>query len=381
MIPKSRRAQEFAHTRLTQIFHNKTAMSNRFMYKIVALTFSSFQEVLLMDSDNIVLRDPASLFQSEPYRGNGSVLWMDFWRGSSAPDLQAVLGHATKLRHTHESGQMVLDKKKTWSALRLALFMNAHSEVFYPLTVNYMGLGDKEIVAAAFLHLGVPYGLAQHGPDHVGVRDHDRAETLGNTMMQVRRHGDRLRVPASGFPKSRHGLMPRMAYVTFTSTGTCYRKCCYASLTTTISAPESKTVTRCAHKSPSTRLGTDPFLFRKQHDMNGVPMFLHANLGKPMGFVPATKETYVRRWQISNQHGVDLSNVINDAAGVSDFEMWYYELIKKNRCAFDPRPPKHWYHTLGFGPFVEGFHVSDHYNVNDDLESFRGMKRAGIVFG
>jgi alpha 1,2-mannosyltransferase len=209
----------------TDVHSAGAAMSNRFMYKIVALTFSSFQEVLLMDSDNIVLRDPASLFQSEPYRGNGSVLWMDFWRGSSAPDLQAVLGHATKLRHTHESGQMVLDKKKTWSALRLALFMNAHSEVFYPLTVNYMGLGDKEIVAAAFLHLGVPYGLAQHGPDHVGVRDHDRAETLGNTMMQVRRHGDRLRVPASGFPKSRHGLMPRMAYVTFTSTGTRYRKC------------------------------------------------------------------------------------------------------------------------------------------------------------
>ena len=60
---------------------------------------------------------------------------------------------------------------------------------------------------------------------------------------------------------------------------------------------------------------------------------------------------------------------------------YHYKLLKKNRCAFDPRPPKHWYHTLGFGPFVEGFHVSDHYNVNDDLESFRGMKRAGIVFG
>ncbi len=121
------------------------------MYKIVALTFSSFQEVLLMDSDNIVLRDPASLFQSEPYRGNGSVLWMDFWRGSSAPDLQAVLGHATKLRHTHESGQMVLDKKKTWSALRLALFMNAHPEVFYPLTGNYKGFG-----AVPYNHLNLP---------------------------------------------------------------------------------------------------------------------------------------------------------------------------------------------------------------------------------
>jgi hypothetical protein len=36
---------------------------------------------------------------------------------------------------------------------------------------------------------------------------------------------------------------------------------------------------------------------------------------------------------------------------------------------------------LGFGPFVEGFHVSDHYNVNDELQSFRAMVDAGIVFG
>jgi hypothetical protein len=27
------------------------------------------------------------------------------------------------------------------------------SEFFYPLTINYMGLGDKEIVATALLHL------------------------------------------------------------------------------------------------------------------------------------------------------------------------------------------------------------------------------------
>lgn len=280
---------------------SSAAMSNRFMYKIVALAFSSFEEVLLMDSDNIVLSDPSSLFASEVYMKNGSVLWMDFWRGSSAPDLQQVLGHGVKSKHTHESGQMLIDKKKTWEALRLALFMNAHSDVFYPLTVNYMGLGDKEIVAAAFLHLGIPYGLSPKGPDHVGVRDHDRSETLGNTMMQ--------------------------------------------------------------------------------HDMNGVPMFLHANLGKPMGFVPAEESSYVRRWQISNEHGLDLPKVINEAAGVNDFEMWYYSLIKKYRCWFDSRPAKHWYHTLGFGPFLEGFHISDHYNVNDELESFQGMKRAGIVFG
>ena len=281
--------------------HGAAAMTNRFMYKIVALVFSSFQEVLLMDSDNIVLSDPSSLFASELYESRGSILWMDFWRGSAAPDLASVLGAGAAANHTHESGQMVMDKKRTWEALRLALFFNAHADVFYPLTVNYMGLGDKEIVSTAFLHLRTPYGVAPHGPDHVGVRDHDRAETLGNTMMQ--------------------------------------------------------------------------------HDMDGTPMFLHANLGKPMGFVPADASAYVRRWQISNGRGLDLPRALNDAADTEDFEMWYYDLLRRRRCWFDGRPAKHWYHTLGFGPFVEGFHVSDHYNVNDALESFRGMVDAGIVFG
>ena len=65
--------------------HGAAAMTNRFMYKIVALVFSSFQEVLLMDSDNIVLSDPSSLFASEDYKSRGSMLWMDFWRGSARP--------------------------------------------------------------------------------------------------------------------------------------------------------------------------------------------------------------------------------------------------------------------------------------------------------
>ena len=64
--------------------HGAAAMTNRFMYKIVALVFSSFQEVLLMDSDNIVLSDPSSLFASELCTDLAG-LWMDFWRGSAAP--------------------------------------------------------------------------------------------------------------------------------------------------------------------------------------------------------------------------------------------------------------------------------------------------------
>ena len=276
-------------------------MTNRFMYKIVAMLFSPFEEVLMMDGDNIALRDPETLFDAEDYVRTGSLLWMDFWRGSSAPDCQVVLGNATKLPFTHESGQMLVHKRKIWDALGLALFMNSHSDFFYPLSIGYMGLGDKEIVAMSLLHLGLEYGLVSKGPDHVGVRDHDRAEVLGNTMMQ--------------------------------------------------------------------------------HGPDGKPFFMHTNLGKPMGHVPATESTYVRRWQASMIHGKNFPGVLSEASGVEDFEMWYYRLLRDKRCWFDDRPPKHWYHTLGVGPFVEGFHISDHYNVNDDLEAFREMKQMGILFG
>jgi len=156
---------------------------------------------------------------------------------------------------------MVVHKRVVWRALALALFMNAHADFFFPLTINYMGLGDKEIVAMAFLYLGVEYGLVPHGPDHVGVRD-ERATVMGNTMLQ--------------------------------------------------------------------------------HAPSGVPMFMHTNLGKPTGWVPATEHTYVRRWVVSLLHGAAFPQVMARAAGVDDFEMWYYRLIRGRRCFFDDRPPRHW---------------------------------------
>ena len=143
----------------------------------------------------------------------------------------------------------------------------------------------------AFLHLNTPYGLVQHGPDHVGVRDHDRRAVQGNTMLQ--------------------------------------------------------------------------------HSTGGVPIFLHANLGKPSVWVPNTAKTYVRRWQSSMLHGDTFPKILNDATKVDDFELWYFSLIRDRRCIFDDRPARHWYQTIGFGPPVEGFHVSDHYNFNKRLMARR----------
>lgn len=71
--------------------------------QVGALILSSFEEVLLLDSDNVPLENPDTdtdaqnpmsadthghgLFGSEAYLRAGAVLWPDYWRGSAAPDL------------------------------------------------------------------------------------------------------------------------------------------------------------------------------------------------------------------------------------------------------------------------------------------------------
>ena len=104
---------------------------------------------------------------------------------------------------------------------------------------------------------------------------------------------------------------------------------------------------------------------------DGVSFFLHANLGKPSVWVPNSAKTYVRRWQTSMLHGDTFPKVLSSAARADDFELWYFSVIRNHRCIFDDRPARHWYHMLGFGPPVEGFHVSDHYNMNEQLVAFK----------
>jgi len=52
-----------------------------FVTKPYALLFTRFREVLLLDSDNLPLRDPTYLFDDEAYRKAGVLCWPDMhWK-------------------------------------------------------------------------------------------------------------------------------------------------------------------------------------------------------------------------------------------------------------------------------------------------------------
>lgn len=51
----------------------------KFTYKSLAILFSSFEQVLFLDIDVFPVMNPDDLFDSEPFRSSGALLWPDYW--------------------------------------------------------------------------------------------------------------------------------------------------------------------------------------------------------------------------------------------------------------------------------------------------------------
>ncbi|KAH8687748.1 mannosyltransferase putative-domain-containing protein [Tricladium varicosporioides] len=163
-----------------------------FQLKIMAILFSSFQNVLFLDADNFPVRNPDELFTTAPFRnatgarghgmngvgeasvGSGMVLWPDFWVCTISPLFLAVINSTEKSSHqpprpainastllnrpTTESGQLLVDKSIHTSTLLLAAYYNVYGSIYYTLfTQGGMGEGDKETFPTANLVLGKPF--------------------------------------------------------------------------------------------------------------------------------------------------------------------------------------------------------------------------------
>jgi hypothetical protein len=127
--------------------------------KPYAVMHSRFREVLLLDADNVPIRDPGFLFDCPAFRDTGTLFWPDIVRLSSDNEIWAISGLSYRDTQSVESGQMVLDKSRCWRALSLSHWINQRSDVFYQFLH-----GDKDTYLIAWLMLTQPYHLIRHRP-------------------------------------------------------------------------------------------------------------------------------------------------------------------------------------------------------------------------
>ncbi|SSD60783.1 related to Alpha-1,2-mannosyltransferase MNN2 [Saccharomycodes ludwigii] len=188
-----------------------------YQFKSLAISASSFANLLLLDADNLPLKSLDDIFDKEPYKSTGLVVWPDFWRRSTTPlyydiaDIDINLnkrvrncidditppwvyqdtGSDNKDVPLHdlegtipdpstESGQLMINKVDQLATTLLSLYYNVNGPSwYYPIfTQKSQGEGDKETFLAAANYYKYPFYQVKsmikvdgfHAPDESGFR-------------------------------------------------------------------------------------------------------------------------------------------------------------------------------------------------------------------
>jgi hypothetical protein len=153
---------------------------NGWELKPYAIIHCPFEEVLLLDADNVPVRDPTCLFDSLPYRQYGAIFWPDRERLEPTREIWTILEIEYTDEPEVESGQIVVDKRRCWHALQVAMHLNEWSDFYY-----HHVHGDKETFHLAWRKLGQEYAMPSRGihwlPGTMCQHDFD-----GNRLFQHR---------------------------------------------------------------------------------------------------------------------------------------------------------------------------------------------------
>lgn len=115
------------------------ARHRNYHIKTMALLLSRFQQVLYLDSDNMPLRDPTFLFESQAFTATGALFWPDFWKMPIDQPMWSVMGVQCEDEMEQESGQLVIDKERAWHPLLLSMFLQMRHHFYFKII-----LGDKD---------------------------------------------------------------------------------------------------------------------------------------------------------------------------------------------------------------------------------------------
>lgn len=153
--------------------------------KPFAITHSPFAEVLFLDADNLVLRDPSPLFDSPEYQRSGSLFWPDFKTVPSdywaiRPFAWEFLELPPRIDAEIESGQLLINKPHCWRALQATLHMNNHSDFYYERCTY----GDKDTFTLGWAVTATERSVVPSRPVFVGAQERIHFDLRGNELFQ-----------------------------------------------------------------------------------------------------------------------------------------------------------------------------------------------------
>lgn len=141
----------------------------RYYSKIYAVIHSSFNDILLLDTDNIVARNPEYLFDTQEYKTKGAVFWPDHWHSGHSPLFN--LDHTSLTwelfavpfinSFEQESGQLLIDRNRASKAFPILDSYVQNADLIERLKVVW---GDKELFRLGFMRAELPFHMIQTPP-------------------------------------------------------------------------------------------------------------------------------------------------------------------------------------------------------------------------
>ena len=112
--------------------------SKSFPFKPAAIVSSTFAEVLFLDCDSYVTRDPEELFLSDPmYLKFGALFFPDGFKSRQHPYVWNVFNTSfIKDEFELDSAAILVDKRRVWNGLYMTKLINDYYKIFYTRVTN-----------------------------------------------------------------------------------------------------------------------------------------------------------------------------------------------------------------------------------------------------
>ncbi len=153
----------------------KGDMWKAFHIKAAAIQQCSFNQILYLDTDSYLLRDPTYLFNSPQYQKHGILVWPDFTKSHPSNPAWRLLGIPCRNEYEMESGQIIIDRTRHQDVLHVAEYMSQEEASFYKFTG-----GDRDSFRIAFLSLNKTWS----GPSRTLATAGLAQPFGGHTMLQ-----------------------------------------------------------------------------------------------------------------------------------------------------------------------------------------------------
>lgn len=166
-----------------------------FNSKVHAILHTNLTNVLFLDADNLPVKDPTDLFETQEFKEHGAIFWPDFWHPEHSIfniNNQSLLWELLDLKFVdmfeQESGQLLINKPKSSAALKLLeLFAFRRPNVFERFKLAW---GDKDLFRLAWLRTNTSFHMIQTPPGIAGSLV--QSKFCGMTMAQFDPSGELL---------------------------------------------------------------------------------------------------------------------------------------------------------------------------------------------